>query len=142
MTVAKYIRTPYNYKHSSSDIELVNKANKSLTEPDMNLTVREILTRFTTGNLPAISHNPQFADGEITFEDYLNVHDLDYDLADATRDKIRLMEIKAEVDASINLKKLAKENILKQEKLEFEEFKKIKAEAAKMEKAQKETKTQ
>ena len=57
--MANKFRTPYTFKEGKKDITQVDRSERSLTEPDMNLTVREILTRFTTGNLPDIQHPSQ-----------------------------------------------------------------------------------
>lgn len=131
MTVAKYIRTPYNYKHLSSDHEVIDRTKKSVTEPDMNLSVRELLTRFTTGNLPDISKIPLGSDPgeELTFESYLDINDPDYDLADSTRDKNRLMELKEIVDKSIAKKLQVRKEQNEKEKREFEAYKKAKLES-------------
>jgi hypothetical protein len=59
--MANKFRTPYTFKEGKKDITQVDRSERSLTEPDMNLTVREILTRFTTGNLPDIQHPPKLA---------------------------------------------------------------------------------
>lgn len=128
MAVAKYIRTPYNYKHLSTDHENIDRTKHSLTQPDMNLTVRELLTRFTTGNLPDISKTPLGIEGdeELTFDMYSHIDDPDYDLADATRDKLVLMEKKLEVDKAIQAKEKLRKELREKEMREFEAFKKLK----------------
>jgi len=117
----KRIRTFMNFKAKPEDITKIDKTKKSKTEPDLNLTVREILTRFTSGNLPDIQHK-KLSEESVTFDDYQNFMDPDYDLADMTQDKIRLLEIKHDVDKAIKIKADRRAAKQKQEKVEYDSY--------------------
>lgn len=112
-------RTPYNYEEEQGK----KFPKPTLTEPDLNLTVREILTKFTHGGLPHIGLEG-FDDQDVTFDDYQRYMDMDYDLEDMTIDKIRISEIKADVDKTIALKE---EKRKKQSKQEAEELQKLRS---------------
>lgn len=120
-------QTPYQFKITPLCMEKISD-KPSLTEPDLNLSVRQILFKFTHGNLPDIQHDT-FSDEKVTFEDYQNYMDKDYDLADMTRDKMRLLEIREQVEEQVKQKQAKKLAIIKAEKKAFEDFKKHKKEA-------------
>lgn len=129
--VAKNIRTQLNYKDRIKDSDIVEiQENKlSKTESCASITPREIMYKYTSGNLPEVQHDSDEPLEKITFEDYLHCHDLDYDLADATRDRILILEKKHEIQKALEIKTKERQDKRAAEKKEFEEFLKAKQEA-------------
>ena len=84
--VAKNIRTQLNYNTKVKDSERHEICiGQSLTEQSASITPREIMYRFTSGNLPEIQKEHLEEQEPLTFEDYENYHDMEYELSDLTR---------------------------------------------------------
>jgi hypothetical protein len=130
--VARNIRTSLNYKDRVKDEQFEILENTvSLTEENASISPREIMYRYTSGNLPEIRREDTGEDDPLTFDDYDHYHDPDYELSDLTRDRIALFKKKDEVEKSLARKReLRREKDLR-EKEEFDNWKKLKEEAEK-----------
>lgn len=135
--VAKNIRTQQNYTSrikKSDRYEILS--GQSLTEQSASISPREIMYRFTSGNLPEIQRDHIEEEEPLTFDDYKNYHDMEYDLSDLTRDRIRLLELKEEVETSLNAKKLIRQKRNQKELEEFKNYKKLQKEAEEQKKVE------
>lgn len=65
---------------SLNDEELSEVVGESMTQPDLSMTPREILDRFTRGNVPPIAHYDQYD------TDYFNGNPSDDQLLDLQQD--------------------------------------------------------
>lgn len=116
------IKSIYDYKEEEGKVF----TQPSLTEPDLSLTVRELLQMHTHGGLPDVHILGQNDGEEITFDDYQRFMDLDYDLPDLTQDKLRLMELKEETDKAIAAKVKKRQDAELAEKKELEQLREYK----------------
>lgn len=119
------IRTQLNYNNAKNTDVFEILTGQSLTEQSASISPREIMYRFTSGNLPEIQREDMGEDEPLTFDDYKNYHDLDYELSDLTRDRIRLLELKEEVETSLKAKEKIRKQKLQQELEEFKQYKKL-----------------
>lgn len=94
----------------------------SLTVPDASFTVRQLLDRFTTGNVPAIAREGYYENED--WDDYSPMNDHDFDLTDAQNLRDQLM-------------KRAKQRQEEYEKVMAEKKKRNDARLAKLEKLEK-----
>ncbi len=136
--VAKNIRTQLNYNSKVKNSERHEICiGQSLTEQSASISPREIMYRFTSGNLPEIQKDHIEEQEPLTFEDYQNYHDMEYELSDLTRDRIRIQELKQEVEISLKAKEDLRKKRNQKELAEILNYKKLLEEAKEKEKLNK-----
>lgn len=106
---------------------------KSLTQPDLAFTVRELLDRFTRGSMPPVVKQ-EIWEENANFDSADPTRRGDFDLSDAVVEAEKLKELKNKRQEDFDKKLQAKKDLALKQKKEFDEWKKTQVEEKKEDK--------